>query len=42
MHKGEPEVMSLLEVDAYLNQNDIIHVLEYVSLNAQPQPRFLG
>ena len=42
MHKGEPEVMSLLEVDAYLNQNDIIHVLEYVSLKAQPQEHFLG
>ena len=37
MYKGEPQVTSLLEVDTYLNQNDIIHVLECVSLNAQPQ-----
>ena len=26
MHKGEPEETSLLELDAYLNQNDIVNV----------------
>ena len=36
MHQGEPEKTSLSELDAHLNQNDIINVSEKVSLNIQP------
>ena len=36
MHQGEPEETSLSELDANLNQNDIINVSEKVSLNIQP------
>ena len=42
MHKGEPEETSLLELDAYLNQNDIVNVSENVSLNTQPLQHFPG
>ena len=46
MHEGEPEKTGLSELDAYLNQNDIINVSENVSLNTQSAPatlpRFLG
>ena len=38
MHKEEPEETGLLELDAYLNQNDIINV----SLNTQPLQHFPG
>ena len=42
MHKGEPEETSLSELDAYLNQNDIINVSENVSLNTQALQHFPG
>ena len=38
MHEGEPEETGLSELDAYLNQNDIINA----SLNTQPLQRFPG
>ena len=33
MHEEEPEQTSLSELDAYLNQNDIVNVSGNVSLN---------
>ena len=42
MHEGEPEKTGLSELDAYLNQNDIINVSENVSLNTQPLQHFPG
>ena len=42
MHEGEPKETSLLELDAYLNQNDIINVSENVPLNTQPLQHFPG
>ena len=42
IHEGELEERSLSELDAYLNQNDIINVLENVSLNTQPPQHFPG
>ena len=42
IHEGKPEETSLSELDAYLNQNDIINVSENVSLNTQPLQHFPG
>ena len=40
MHEEEPEQTSLSELDAYLNQNDIVNVSGNVSLNTQPPQDF--
>ena len=42
IHEGKPEETSSSELDAYLNQNDIINVSENVSLNTQPLQHFPG
>ena len=42
MHEGEPEEISLSELDAYLNQNDTTNGSENVSLNTPPLQQFPG
>ena len=40
MHEGEHEETGLVELETYLNQNNMINVSENVSLNTQPLQHF--
>ena len=42
MHDEEPEETGLSELDAYLDESDIVSVMENVSLNIQPLQHFPG